>query len=587
MPTDKDVKRGEVKTAAGGVVLGGLAYLVEHLPIHDPQFMLTVDHYTNPVFWIAGGVIAATIGHNRWYFSNGQRFLRVLGPDGWLNRYDLRDSAGAKAIRKHADYLRPGLPARVGLRLQPMSEYATCVGELVTGNRAMRRRKVFSPHSRGLMILGPQGSGKSSLLVHPLLDFPGGVYVTSTKPELANMAAMLRAQRGKVFVFNPSGLGGLESTFFFDPVEGCRDQAVADARAWGLVRGGGGAAGVDRSDFWATKAVEIIRCYLMAAALVGYDMGAVHHWATNPDDPAPVTILQSPQFADVVPAAWIGTLLTHLAASPNTKTGYFATVVSCVGFMDNPAVAAACRPRPSQNFDILEFLRNGTLFVIGSSDDKRLAPLLTALTEHIFAQAKVVAAASPGGRLPNGLAFMLDEIAQMTPVPLDRWAADSRGWNITVMAVFQDLAQIRTTWGPDRAKTIYSNLPTKIVLPGVANKDDLEELAYLAGTRQVEKISMGESVQQGTWSGRSSLSSHKQTVTEPVITGHTIYGLPKWHAYVLGLAPRACVIKFEPGYMRVRREHRKLSAAARSRNLAELAEAPAAGTGFGPQGAPA
>lgn len=585
MPTDKDVKHGEVKTAVGGVALGAVAYVVEHLPIHDPEFMQHVDHYANPVFWIAGGVLAASIGHNRWYFSNGQRFLRVLGEDGWLNKYDLRDYAGAKAIRANAEHLRPGLPPRVGLRRQPMHQYATCVGKLVSGSRALRRRKVYSPHSRGVLILGPQGSGKSSLLVHPLLDFPGGVYATSTKPELAVMAAAIRAQLGKVYVFNPSGLGGLESTMFFDPVEGCGDQKVADARAWGLVRGGGGAAGVDRSDFWATKAVEIIRCYLMAAALMGYDMGAVHHWATHPDDPAPMSILQNPQFGGVVPAAWIGTLQTHLSASPNTRTGYFATVVSCVGFMDNPAVAAACRPHPSQNFDILEFLRSGTLFVIGSSDDKRLAPLLTALTEHIFAQAKVVAAASRAGRLANGLAFMLDEIAQMTPVPLDRWAADSRGWNITIMAVFQDLAQIRTTWGPDRAKTIYSNLPTKIVLPGVANKDDLEELSYLSGTRQVEKISFGESVQQGTWAGKSSVSSHKATTLEPVITGHTIYGLPKWHAYVLGLSPRACVVKFEPGYKRARREHRRLSAAARARNLAELAEAPAAG--LGPQGAPA
>jgi hypothetical protein len=113
MPTDKDVKRGEVKTAVGGVALGGLAYVVDHVPIHDPAFMHQVDQYTNPVFWIAGGVIAAGIGHNRWYFSNTQRFLRTLGEDKWLDRFDLRDYAGAKAIRSNADHLRPGLPTRV------------------------------------------------------------------------------------------------------------------------------------------------------------------------------------------------------------------------------------------------------------------------------------------------------------------------------------------------------------------------------------------------------------------------------------------------------------------------------------------
>ncbi|MFC5212194.1 TraM recognition domain-containing protein [Pseudonocardia sulfidoxydans] len=145
------------------------------------------------------------------------------------------------------------------------------------------------------------------------------------------------------------------------------------------------------------------------------------------------------------------------------------------------------------------------------------------------------------------------------PVPLDKWAADSRGWGIDVTAVVQDLAQLRTTWGPDRAKTIYGNLPTKVVLPGVAGKDDLEELAYLAGRRRVQKLSHGESVQDGGGRlGRRSVSTTRHTTVEPVISGETIYGLPPWHAYVLGLARRAVVVKFEPGHKRARRVQRQL-----------------------------
>ncbi|MFB9745081.1 type IV secretory system conjugative DNA transfer family protein, partial [Pseudonocardia sulfidoxydans] len=154
-----------------------------------------------------------------------------------------------------------------------MTEFATHVGKVVSGPFWMRGRSVYSPHSRGTLVLGPQGSGKSSWLVHKVFDFPGGVYVSSTKPELAVMAAAARARRGPVHVFNPANIGGLASSFGWDPVQGCDDQAVADAQAWALVRGGGGAHGVERSDFWAQKAQEIIRCYLMAAALAGYDMG--------------------------------------------------------------------------------------------------------------------------------------------------------------------------------------------------------------------------------------------------------------------------------------------------------------------------
>ena len=174
--------------------------------------------------------------------------------------------------------------------------------------------------------------------------------------------------------------------------------------------------------------------------------------------------------------------------------------------------------------------------------------------------------------------MILDEVAQTTPVPLDKWAADSRGWGIEVTAVVQDLAQLRTTWGPDRAKTIYANLPTKVILPGVAGKDDLEELAYLAGKRRVQKVSSGESVQDGDGLlSRRSVSTTRHTTTEPVISGETIYGLPPWHAYVLGLGPRAVVVKFEPGYKRARRIHRKLRRAAADRDLPQIGAEPTAG----------
>ena len=577
MSTDKDARRKEIKAGGLGLAAGGLTAGIDALPFHDAAALATIGEVTAIGYTTSALLVAGAIAHNRWWHMPHKRLQRELGEGGWLNRYDLKESAGATAMRRQAEFIRPELPARPDgpLRRWPVIEYANLIGKVVSGPAWMRGQRVYSPHSRGTIVVGPQGSGKSSLIIHKVFDFPGGVYVSSTKPELAVMAAAARAERGPVHIFNPANIGGLGSSFAWDPVQGCHDQAVADAQAWALVRGGGGASGVDCSDFWAQKAQEIIRCYLMAAALAGYDMGAVHYWATQPDDPTPVGILEaSPNRA---PAAWVGTLKTHLAASHNTRTGYFATVVSCVGFMDNPTVAAACRPSPSQNFDIVDFLNGGALFVI-AGDDKRLSPLITALTEHVFRQAKIVASTCKGGRLPNGLAMILDEVAQTTPVPLDKWAADSRGWGIEVTAVVQDLAQLRTTWGPDRAKTIYANLPTKVILPGVAGKDDLEELAYLAGKRRVQKVSSGESVQDGDGLlSRRSVSTTRHTTTEPVISGETIYGLPPWHAYVLGLGPRAVVVKFEPGYKRARRIHRKLRRAAADRDLPQIGAEPTAG----------
>ena len=151
------------------------------------------------------------------------------------------------------------------------------------------------------------------------------------------------------------------------------------------------------------------------------------------------------------------------------------------------------------------------------------------------------------------LNFVLDEVANITPVPLDRWAADSRGWGITVGAVVQSLAQFATTWGRDRAEVIWENLPTKIVLPGVSNNEDLRALSYLAGERWVHRTTRGQS--DGP-EGRASRSTSCTPTREPVMAGHTIAAMPRWHAYVLGLGRHPAVVSYTPGYARVAADHR-------------------------------
>jgi type IV secretory pathway TraG/TraD family ATPase VirD4 len=176
------------------------------------------------------------------------------------------------------------------------------------------------------------------------------------------------------------------------------------------------------------------------------------------------------------------------------------------------------------------------------------------LTEYVFDTAQRIAASSPGGALPVPLAMSLDEVANLTPVPLDRWAADSRGWGITVIPVVQSLAQFATTWGSDRADVIWENLPTKIILAGVANETDLRSLAFLAGTRHVPRTTESQPADgEARWRASSRVHEH-----EPVISGHTIYSMPRWHAYVLGLGRHAAVVRYEPGYCLVRRLTRTL-----------------------------
>ncbi|MGE0170968.1 type IV secretory system conjugative DNA transfer family protein [Nocardioides sp.] len=525
------------RLGAWGLVLGG-GIVAAHLV------------WPVPLLLIDGCLAALVSGALVWRELPSGRLRRRLGAGGWLGWRELWSEAGRWAVRRQGRSVRPGLVGRHVPRA-----YGAPLGRLLSGPVSVLFRRVYSVWSRGILILGPQGSGKTQLLVNLILDAPGAAYVSSTKTELHALTAQLREAAGPVAVFNPTGLGGVESTFRWDLVADCADPAIADARARALVRGGGGVGdGVKDADFWADRAAEIIRCFLLAAALQRKGMDAVMGWALDLADSTPLDVLG--QHPELVPAGWLGTLQRHLGAAHTTLSGYLAAVTPAVAWMDDPRVAAACSSWPGPKFDIAGFVRSrGTLYVIAGDGDQRIAPLITALTEAVFATAKRAAAAEPAGRLDPPLSMCLDEIAQTTPVPLDRWAADSRGWGVTVCAVAQDLAQLETRWGSSRARTIFANLPTKLVLRGVSGHRDLESLAYLTGRRTVQRESSRRTEGDDGRTGRTTSTSAAE---EQVLGGHAIYGLPMWHALVLGLGPRPAVVRYTPGWVRCRRErHRR------------------------------
>lgn len=567
---EREVRRWHWQLAAAGLACGVMGVFTSKLLLPatpDSTAVLLPFDPAGPLqaavvlLYVMGlGCIGVAIAHRRWYFHPTQRFRRELGdPEGWLDRHDYDTTAGPDALRRDGEHTEPHTQPTRGEPAPPVTRYGFSPGRLVSGPRRLRGRPVYAPWSRGVCVLGPQGSGKTQLLIHLALDSPAATLINSTKPELAVATQALRAQIGPIAVFNPLGLGEAQvaNTAMWDPVSGCADESTADRRAWGLVRGAGGAGGINRPNFWAGKAAEVLRCYLMAAALGGYDMTAVMHWAHNPDaDHTPLTILD--QHPDT-PAGWNSQLRAILATVKETRDGYFATVTSAVAFMDAPTVRAACRPGRGHGFDIAAWLATrGTLYMIGSDDDHRLAPLFTAFTEQIFHEAKQIAAAQPGGRLREPLNLLLDEVAHMTPVPLHKWAGDSRGWGITVAAVVQSRSQFASTWGHDDADTIWRNLPTRLALPMINDRDTLEELSYLAGVRPVREITEGTNHQPGPAGlfgpGSSSTSTSERLTTEPVITGPAIGAMPRWHVFALGLSRHPAMLRYEPGYKRVARD---------------------------------
>ena len=79
-------------------------------------------------------------------------------------------------------------------------------------------------------------------------------------------------------MFNPQSIGGVPSTFRWNPIDGCIDEAVAIRRADGFANAVS-MSGTEDASFWSSKASSYLRGLFHAAALAGGDMRLVVAWA--------------------------------------------------------------------------------------------------------------------------------------------------------------------------------------------------------------------------------------------------------------------------------------------------------------------
>ena len=98
MSTDKDARRKEIKAGGLGLAAGGLTAGIDALPFHDAAALATIGEVTAIGYTTSALLVAGAIAHNRWWHMPHKRLQRELGEGGWLNRYDLKESAGAPAM---------------------------------------------------------------------------------------------------------------------------------------------------------------------------------------------------------------------------------------------------------------------------------------------------------------------------------------------------------------------------------------------------------------------------------------------------------------------------------------------------------
>ena len=266
----------------------------------------------------------------------------------------------------------------------------------------------------------------------------------------------MRAQHGRVHVFNPQHIGGVASTFCWDPVAGCEDPATAirraDAFAFAVSQ-----KGVEDGTFWSAKASDYLRGYFCAAALARYDLRAVAAWVAGGEPDVPERILLA-----ACASQWARTLAELRSEAHKTAATVRMVMSRSLAFMADPALAASVLPGPGGGFDIPAFLEGtGTVYLIAEavSEEAPVAPLFAMATEIHWVAAQLVQA-SPSGRLDPPLLMGLDEVTQICPVPLPHWLSDSGGKGIQVCAVVHGEAQLAGRWG-DYGRQVVLDTPRR------------------------------------------------------------------------------------------------------------------------------
>jgi type IV secretion system protein VirD4 len=396
--------------------------------------------------------------------------LRLHPGKGFAHVFGLWLRWGRLAALRRSGRIRAALP--LWYRLAAPHQHSVFLG------RAHYRHALRVPLEEHLLVMSPPRMLKTAFLADVILRYPGPVLATSTKPDLYALTAAVRTGIGPVHVFNPQYIGGVASTFCWDPVEGCEDPATAirraDAFAFAVPQ-----KGVEDGSFWSAKASDYLRAYFHAAGLARYDLRTVAAWVSGADPDVPERILIAAGARQ-----WALTLAELRSEAHKTAATVRMVMSRALSFMADPVLAACVLPEPGRGFDIPAFLADrGTVYLIAESlsEQAPVGPLFAAMAAEIHYIAAQIGQASESGRLDPPLLMGLDEVTQICPVPLPFWLADSGGKGIQVAAVVHGEAQLAERWGDYGRQIVMDTCSVKVFLPGITATGTLEMASTLCG----------------------------------------------------------------------------------------------------------
>lgn len=339
-------------------------------------------------------------------------------------------------------------------------------------------------------VVGPPRYGKTAGLFLPMLmHWDGPVVCTSTRGDLLRGTGDWRTRvagqpGGGIYVYDPFGSEPGVTSMRWSPLAGCEAASVCYRRAAAMTAAS--SEGLSDSQHWRAGASAILRGMFHAAALGREPMSTVRKWLAQQDTREPAEMIRS--HTDRTSAVgWADDLEAVQLVGERERGSFYSVARNSLEATAEPTVLESCS---AVDLDIDRFLMTrSTLYIVGPSHYQDVvAPLIVGLVDSIAQRASELAAAQ-GGRLASPLLMLLDEVANIAPLPsLPTLVSEGGGRGIITVWSSQSLAALRDQYGADKQSAILTATTAKLFFGAMSNSDDLQNVSGWAGEARTPEI---------------------------------------------------------------------------------------------------
>ena len=341
-----------------------------------------------------------------------------------------------------------------------------------------------------VLVVGPTGSGKTRHLIGPnVAHWPGPAVVTSVKTDLADYTAAHRARLGNCYGFDPGGAlwpwmrtAGI-TPVVWDPIRLLAEDPTrehADLLAQFLTSHSSAHAAGSQG-IWSTLAREVLASVMLIAVDLDKPLSTALRWMIDVesvvcDDDFPIEALSDDGrraardlrlMAQNDPRIW-GSIEVTVREVTGSLT---ATAEKLSHHDDAELLAVGLTVNPE---------RQDTLYLVADHmTQTTYKPVFAAVVRHLF---HITESSHPGpDRLPDRALFALDELANLARIEDLPEVLSTIRARAQVIVGIQEVSQLVSGWGRDKATTVVGNLPTKVILPGSSDSAALRRWSDLSG----------------------------------------------------------------------------------------------------------